>query len=109
MFLQASIGKSDRQQASPIAISQQFTAKNLQFTSCLTAIKQQWNWGFTWKNIYVLSCYIAIDCTAYSGITDQGTGSITVLDSHFNGVPYAITIADLVSRGQPSLWQLWQQ
>jgi hypothetical protein len=68
----------------------------------LTAIKQQWNWGFTWKNIYVLSCYIALDCTAYSGITDQGTGSITVLDSHFNGVPYAITIADLGSE-QPNI------
>lgn len=61
----------------------------------MTAIKQQWNWGFTWKNIYVLSCYVAIDCTAYSGVTSQGTGSIAVVDSHFNGVPYAITLADL--------------
>ncbi|KAI0384726.1 pectate lyase superfamily protein-domain-containing protein [Hypomontagnella monticulosa] len=85
-----------------LAGSQQFTANNLQFTSCLTAIKHVWNWGFTWKNIYVLSCYIAIDCTEYSGITNQGTGSITVLDSHFNGVPYAITVA---SRGdeQPNI------
>ncbi|KAI0103923.1 pectate lyase superfamily protein-domain-containing protein [Nemania sp. FL0031] len=78
-----------------LAGSQQFTANNLQFTSCLTAIFQQWNWGFTWKNIYVLSCYIAIDCTSYSGITSQGTGSISVLDSHFNGVPYAITVTSL--------------
>ncbi|KEQ68194.1 pectin lyase-like protein [Aureobasidium namibiae CBS 147.97] len=75
-----------------LAGSQQFTANNLQFTSCLTAIKQQWNWGFVWKNIYVLSCYVAIDCTAYSGVTNQGTGSISVVDSHFNGVPYAITL-----------------
>lgn len=37
-----------------LAGSQQFTANNLQFTSCLTAIKHVWNWGFTWKNIYVL-------------------------------------------------------
>ena len=85
-----------------LAGSQQFTAKNLQFTSCLTAIFQQWNWGFTYKNIYVLSCYIAIDATSYSGITNQGTGSITVLDSHFNGVPYAITIANLGSE-QPNI------
>jgi hypothetical protein len=68
----------------------------------LTAIKHGWNWGFTWKNIYVLSCYIALDCTTYSGVTDQGTGSITVVDSHFNGVPYAITIASLGSE-QPSI------
>ncbi|KAI1735147.1 pectate lyase superfamily protein-domain-containing protein [Xylaria scruposa] len=75
-----------------LAGSQQFTANNLQFTSCLTAIYHVWNWGFVWKNIYVLSCYIALDCTAYSGNQHQGTGSITVLDSHFNGVPYAITV-----------------
>ncbi|OOF92665.1 glycoside hydrolase family 55 protein, partial [Aspergillus carbonarius ITEM 5010] len=76
-----------------LAGSQQFTAINLQFTSCLTAIKSIWNWGFTWKNIYVLSCYIAIDATEFSGVDDQGTGSIAVIDSHFNGVPYAITVA----------------
>lgn len=77
-------------------------ATNLQFTSCLTAIKQVWNWGFTWKNIYVLSCYIAIDCTEYSSATRQGTGSITVLDSHFNGVPYGITLGRLAS-DQPNV------
>lgn len=76
-----------------LAGSQQFTATNLQFTSCLTAIFQQWNWGFTWKNIYVYSCYVAIDCTSSSGTSAQGTGSISVVDSHFNGVPYAITLA----------------
>jgi len=64
--------------------SQQFTARNLQFTSCLTAIKHIWNWSFTWKDIYVYSCYIAIDCTKVGGATPdgappQGTGSITVL------------------------------
>jgi glucan 1,3-beta-glucosidase len=72
------------------------------FTSCLTAIFQQWDWGFTWKNIYVLSCFIAIDCTSFSGITNQGTGSITVLDSHFNGVPFAITVAQLGTE-QPNI------
>ncbi|KAK3369519.1 putative glucan 1,3-beta-glucosidase precursor [Lasiosphaeria ovina] len=82
--------------------SQQFTATNLQFTSCLTAIKQVWNWGFTWKNLYVVSCYVAIDCTQYSTATRQGTGSISVVDSHFNGVPYAITVAQQGSQ-QPSI------
>jgi glucan 1,3-beta-glucosidase len=72
--------------------SQQFTASNLQFTSCLTAISMIWDWGFTWKNINVLSCYIALDCTNYGGLDNQGTGSISVVDSVFNGVPYAITV-----------------
>lgn len=51
-----------------------------------------WDWGFTWKNLYVLSCYIALNLTAYSGETGQGTGSVSVVDSHFNGVPYAIVL-----------------
>ena len=50
----------------------------------------------------MLSCYIAIDCTAYSGITSQGTGSISVVDSHFNGVPYAITV-DTLGNEQPNI------
>lgn len=59
--------------------SQQYTARNLQFTSCLTAISMIWDWGFTWQNIYVYSCWVAIDCTSVGGIGNQGTGSITVL------------------------------
>lgn len=50
----------------------------------------------------MLSCYIAIDCTSYSGITGQGTGSITVLDSHVNGVPYAIMV-DTLGNEQPNI------
>ncbi|KAJ5461211.1 uncharacterized protein N7458_002763 [Penicillium daleae] len=72
--------------------NQQYTARNLQFTSCLTAISMIWDWGFTWQNIYVYSCWVAIDCTSIGGIDSQGTGSISVLDSHFNGVPYPITL-----------------
>jgi glucan 1,3-beta-glucosidase len=87
-----------------LAGSQQFTASNLRFVSCLTAIRHEWNWGFVWKNIYVLSCYVAIDCTAFSDSTNppQGTASITVLDSHFNGVPYAITLGSVADQ-QPSI------
>ncbi|KAF6810927.1 glucan 1,3-beta-glucosidase [Colletotrichum plurivorum] len=44
--------------------SQQYTAQNLQFTSCLAAISMIWDWGFTWQNIYVYSCWVAIDCTS---------------------------------------------
>lgn len=52
--------------------SQQFTARNLQFTSCATAIKHIWNWFFTWKSISVFSCYIAIDCTQVGGANPDG-------------------------------------
>ncbi|KAM0260057.1 hypothetical protein ACHAQJ_002981 [Trichoderma viride] len=73
--------------------SQQFTFRNLQFTSCLQAVSVLWNWGMTFQNVYVLSCYIAFNCTSHGGSTGQGAGSLSVLDSHFNGVPYAITVS----------------
>ncbi|KAI9150678.1 Glucan 1,3-beta-glucosidase [Paramyrothecium foliicola] len=87
-----------------LAGSQQFTATNLKFTSCLTAIKHEWNWGFVWKNIVVNSCWVAIDCTAYSESTKppQGTGSISVIDSQFIGVPYAIPLKKQGSQ-QPNI------
>lgn len=78
--------------------SQQFTVRNIQFTSCLTAINHIWNWGFVWQQIYVLSCYVALNCTQFAGPLYQGTGSISVIDSHFNGVPYAITISNPMPR-----------
>jgi glucan 1,3-beta-glucosidase len=58
--------------------------------------------GIYVENIYVPLCYIAFDCTSNSDVTRQGTGSITVLDSHFNGVPYAITV-DTLGDEQPNI------
>ncbi|KAI1073930.1 putative glucan 1,3-beta-glucosidase precursor [Whalleya microplaca] len=72
--------------------SQQFTANNLVFVSCLTAIKHPWNWGFLWKAVYMFSCSVAIDCSDYSGGTHQNTGSITVLDSVFEAVSEGIVV-----------------
>ncbi|KAI0002790.1 pectin lyase-like protein [Xylariaceae sp. FL0662B] len=72
--------------------SQQFTATNLAFVSCNTAIKHPWNWGFLWKDIYVYSCSVAFDCTDYSAETHQNTGSITVLDSFFDNTPEGIIV-----------------
>ncbi|GAB7348947.1 hypothetical protein MBLNU459_g7631t2 [Dothideomycetes sp. NU459] len=47
----------------------------------------------TFQNIYVPSNYIAFNCTAHGGSTGQGAGSLSILDSHFNCVPYAITVS----------------
>jgi hypothetical protein len=73
--------------------SQQFTARNLVFNSCGTAISMIWDWGFTWKSITFINCYVAIDCQAIGqGPDAQGTGSITLLDSTITAVPYAIPV-----------------
>lgn len=74
--------------------SQQFTATNLQFTLCLTAISMIWDWGFTWKNINVVACYIALDCSLFGGSTGQGTGSISVVGKTRKAPVYNVLIAD---------------
>lgn len=59
--------------------SQQYTARNLSFKSCQTAISMIWNWGFTWKNLNIDSCHVGIDCSFVGGKDKQGTGSMVVL------------------------------
>ncbi|KAF6806174.1 glucan 1,3-beta-glucosidase [Colletotrichum musicola] len=54
-----------------------------------------WDLGFTRQSIYVSSCWMAIDYTSVGSISNQRTCLITVLDSHFNGVPYPITIRNV--------------
>ncbi|KAI0196341.1 pectate lyase superfamily protein-domain-containing protein [Astrocystis sublimbata] len=84
--------------------SQQFTARGLTFTSQSTAVSMIWDWGWTWQNIVVNSAFIAFDCTAFGGPVNgaqiQGTGSLTVLDSHFSSVPFAITVGPTI---QPAI------
>ncbi|RJE26608.1 hypothetical protein PHISCL_01022 [Aspergillus sclerotialis] len=72
--------------------SQQFTHRALKFQSCVTAISMIWDWGMTWQAIEALATYTALDTTAYKGSSGQGTGSIAVVDSYFEHVPYAITM-----------------
>ncbi|KAF2434278.1 pectin lyase-like protein [Tothia fuscella] len=79
-----------------IAGNQQYTARNLKFTRCETAIEMLWDWGFTWKNIVIEDSKIGIDATA-SG-TDgntgqkQSIGSVTILDSTFKNVEKALLV-----------------
>ncbi|KAH8810663.1 pectate lyase superfamily protein-domain-containing protein [Xylogone sp. PMI_703] len=72
--------------------SQQFTARDITITLPSVAVSMIWDWGWTWQNIFVNSAFIAFDCTNFGGLDKQGTGSLTVIDSHFNAVPFAITV-----------------
>lgn len=72
--------------------SQQYTARNLHFQLTNTAISMIWDWGFTWQNIVVENAWVAIACREQGGEHDQGTGSLTVLDSLFRNVPYPIVV-----------------
>ncbi|KAK6356098.1 hypothetical protein TWF718_000473 [Orbilia javanica] len=70
--------------------AQQFTARDLHFTSQITAIQMIWDWTWTWKNIYIYSCWVGIDVTGDGSANGQPIASITVLDSFFASVPIAI-------------------
>ncbi|KAF3196898.1 hypothetical protein TWF679_003893 [Orbilia oligospora] len=66
--------------------SQQFTARDLTFNQCLTAISMVWDWGFNWQNIVVKSSKVGINCSDFGGAENQGIGSIAVIDSYFSNV-----------------------
>ncbi|KAM7220344.1 hypothetical protein V8F06_004310 [Rhypophila decipiens] len=72
--------------------SQQFTARRITITLSAIAVSHIWNWGWTWQDININLAYIAFACNNFGGDGAQGTGSLTILDSHFNNVPYAITV-----------------
>ncbi|KAJ7826712.1 hypothetical protein B0H14DRAFT_2595714 [Mycena olivaceomarginata] len=39
----------------------QFTIRNVKITNAVSAIYQQWNWGFTWENIQISNCQVGFD------------------------------------------------
>ncbi|KAF3925329.1 hypothetical protein ABW20_dc0108892 [Dactylellina cionopaga] len=70
--------------------AQQFTARDLHFTSCITAIQMIWDWTWTWKNIYIYSCWVGIDVTGDGSSNGQPVGAVTIMDSSFASVPIAV-------------------
>jgi glucan 1,3-beta-glucosidase len=65
--------------------NQQYTARNLAFYNAQVAINQLWDWGWTYKSIYVENCGVGIQ------MVDNTTASVTILDSEFINVKTAIT------------------
>lgn len=76
--------------------SQQFTARNLEFNNCRTAIYQIWNWIWNYHGLNIKGCNIGIDLT--SGGNAQTVGSVIVQDGVFSDTP--IGIATLYNPGQ---------
>jgi glucan 1,3-beta-glucosidase len=68
--------------------NQQFTCRNLTFNNCQTAIYQNWNWLFAYKDIVINNAQIGIDMT--SGGTIPTTGSITLQDAIMNNVAIGV-------------------
>ena len=77
--------------------NQQFTMRNMTFNNANTAIKQIWNWGWTYKSLQINNCQVGIDLSN-GGSSNQAVGSIVLLDSSFVNVPNAI----ITARNYPS-------
>lgn len=74
--------------------NQQFTTRNLTFNNAVTAIRQIWDWGWTYKSITINNCSIGLDMANIdSGTGLQAVGSITFIDSSINNTPMGIISA----------------
>jgi glucan 1,3-beta-glucosidase len=65
--------------------NQQYTARNLRFYNAQVAISQLWDWGWTYKSLYIENCGVGIQ------MADNNTASVTILDSEFKNVRTAIS------------------
>ncbi|KFA45429.1 hypothetical protein S40293_10065 [Stachybotrys chartarum IBT 40293] len=70
--------------------SQQYTARGLRFSNCITAVQMIWDWGFNWQDIEVDGGSIAFNISGKGGLTGQGIGSISLIDSSISNVPIGI-------------------
>jgi hypothetical protein len=79
--------------------NQQYTMRNLTIIGAGVAIKQLWDWGWTYKSLNIVDCAIGIDM----GTAD--VGGMTLIDSTFTNVSKAIITSRIMGNttGQGSL------
>ncbi|KFY05268.1 hypothetical protein O988_00131 [Pseudogymnoascus sp. VKM F-3808] len=70
--------------------SQQYTARNVKFNDCLTAVQMVWDWGWTWQGVEISGGAIGFNISGVGGNTGQGIGSVSIIDSAISDVPVGI-------------------
>ncbi|KAH8585530.1 pectate lyase superfamily protein-domain-containing protein [Bisporella sp. PMI_857] len=70
--------------------SQQYTARNLVFNQCNTAVQMIWDWGWVWQQITVNGGSIAFNISGVGGDSGQGIGSVSIIDSTINDVTIGV-------------------
>ncbi|KAH0272476.1 pectin lyase-like protein, partial [Aureobasidium melanogenum] len=68
--------------------NQQFTCRNLTFNNCQTAIYQNWNWMFSYKDIVINNAQVGINMTQGGEVIT--TGSMVLQDATMNNVEIGI-------------------
>lgn len=80
--------------------SQQFTARNLEFNNCKTAILQIWGWIWNFHGLKVNNCGVGVDLTTGGSGDKQSVGSIIVQDATFSNTRVGVTtLYDTNQRG----------
>lgn len=82
--------------------NQQYTMRNLTFYNSVTAIKQIWNWGWTYAGLSINNCQIGLDLTSLRGDGSQDVGSVVLYDSEINNTPVGVWIARNATSAAPS-------
>lgn len=80
--------------------NQQWTARNLTFNDCQTAIFQNWNWVYTYKSITINNCDIGFDMSQGGNVIT--TSSMVIQDSVFNNVSQAGIISKFSNQSTPT-------
>lgn len=70
--------------------NQQFTARNMAFNDCTTAIFMNFDWVWTFHTLSITNCEVGIDMTN-GGFDNQQIGSAVVLDSVISAVNGILT------------------
>ena len=87
--------------------NQQFTTRNLTFNNAVAAIKQIWDWGWTYKSITINNCSIGLDMTNIDSTTGlQTVSSVTFIDSSINNTPIGIASAHTSDTQPPTAGSL---
>lgn len=61
-----------------------------------------WDWGFNWQDITINGGTIGFNISGHGGLTGQGIGSISLIDSSINNVPIGI-LTNGASSGSPNI------
>jgi Pectate lyase superfamily protein len=79
--------------------NQQFTSQRLVFDGCHTAVKLNWDWGWTWKSLHVKDDTFGFNVTPEN--QPGRIGSLMVVDSIFENTDTAVlTIPATLDKGK---------
>ncbi|KAI3317157.1 pectin lyase fold/virulence factor [Xylariaceae sp. AK1471] len=77
--------------------SQQYTARNLVFNDCNTAVQMVWDWGWAWQQITVNGGSIGFNISGVGGDAGQGIGSVSIIDSTISNVRVGVFTNSLLT------------